>query len=80
MPYPKPVSGATPVDENLCSPNGVTQTGPGSIGCDEMRSVLRLIGVGDSSKLSMGAHPFGRSFNHELEDLALLTISTPNLN
>ena len=59
--------GCHAVDENICSPNGVTQTGPGSIGRDEMRSVLRLIGVGDSSKLRMVAHTFGRSFNHEIE-------------
>ncbi len=32
-----------------------------------MLSVLRLIGVGDSSKLRMVAHTFGRSFNHEVE-------------
>ena len=55
------------VDENLCSPNGVTESGPCSIGCDEMRSVLRLICAGDSSKLSMVAHTFGSAFNHEVE-------------
>ncbi len=59
--------GCHAVDENLCSPNGITQTGPGSIGCDEMRSVLRLIGVGDSSKLRMVAHTVCRSFNHQVE-------------
>ena len=41
--------GCHPVDENICSPNGVTQTGPGFIGCDEMLSVLQLIGIGDLS-------------------------------
>src|SRR5271166_2115545 len=68
---PKPKAGlwCHAVDENLCSPNGVTQVGPGSIGCDEMRSVLRFVGVGDSSKLRMVAHTFGRSFHHEVEAL-----------
>ena len=32
-----------------------------------MRSVLRLVGVGDTSKLGMVAHVFGRSLNHEIE-------------
>ena len=59
--------GCHAVDENFCSPNGVPQTGPSSIGCDEMRSVLRLVGVDDTSKLDMVAHAFRRSFNHEIE-------------
>ena len=54
-------------DQNLCSPDGVPQTGPRSIWCDEMWSVLRLVGIGDTSKLGMVAHAFGRSFNHEIE-------------
>ncbi len=32
--------GSHVVDENICPPNGVTQTGPGSTWLDEMRSVL----------------------------------------
>src|ERR1035438_7378900 len=55
------------IDPSLCSPDGVPQTGPRSIWCDEMRSVLRLVGVGDTSKLGMVAHAFGRSFNHEIK-------------
>ncbi len=32
-----------------------------------MRSVLRLVGIGDTSKLGLVAHSFGRSFNYEIE-------------
>ncbi len=54
-------------DQNLGSPDGVPQTGPRSIWCDEMRTVLRLVGGCDTSKLPMVAHAFGRSFNHEID-------------
>jgi hypothetical protein len=59
--------GCDAIDQNLCSPNGVAQAGPRSIRCDEMRSVLRLVGVGDTSKLDMVAYAFRRSFNHEID-------------
>src|ERR1700733_684972 len=36
-------------------------------GATKMRSVLRLVGVGDSSKLRTVAHTFGRSFNDAIE-------------
>ena len=32
-----------------------------------MRSVLRLVGVGHTSKLGQAAHAFGRSLNYEIE-------------
>ena len=32
-----------------------------------MWSVLRFVGIGDTPQLSMVAHGFGRSFNHEIE-------------
>jgi hypothetical protein len=43
------------------------RTGPGSIWCYEMRSVLRLVGVSDTCKLTVVGNAFGRSFNHEIE-------------
>ena len=65
------------VDENLCSPNGVPQTGPCSIGCDDMRSVLRLVGVGDTSQLRIVAHTFFRSFKGEKADTLSAYDSAP---
>ena len=59
--------GCDAIDQNVCSPNGVAQAGPRSIWCDEMRSVLRLVGVGDTSKLGRVAHTFRCSFNHEIK-------------
>ena len=32
-----------------------------------MVPVLRLIGIGDTSKLGVVTHAFGRSLNHEIE-------------
>jgi hypothetical protein len=64
---PKASFGSDAKDQNLCSPNGVAQVGPRSIRCDEMRSVLRLVGVSDTSELAMVAHAFRGSFNHEIE-------------
>jgi hypothetical protein len=32
-----------------------------------MRSVFRLVGGGDTSKLGRVAHAFGRALNHEIE-------------
>jgi hypothetical protein len=63
----KPGLGCDAVDQNLCSPNGVAQAGPRSIWCDEMRSVLRLVGIGDTSKLGMVTHTFRLPFNHEIK-------------
>lgn len=59
--------GSYAINQNLCVPDGVTQTGPRPFWCDEMRSVFRFVGVGDTSELATVAHTFGRSFKHEIE-------------
>ncbi len=64
---PKADLGCDAIDQNLCSPNRVAQPGPRSIRCDEMRSVLRLVGVSDTPKLGLVAHTFRRSFYHEIK-------------